>query len=111
MTECKIAFIETFTGPAKSSPSDCSLLPDSQIDAIRKVLDDAKAHSGLGSDDPSVAALEQIMENKIAALAKSPIADDLTPPPTDAALLSPIPEDAGSVSAGSLQASAAQVVK
>lgn len=38
------------------------------IDAILKVLNEAKQYSGLGSDDPSVIALEQIMLGKVAVL-------------------------------------------
>jgi hypothetical protein len=39
-----------------------------QIDAIRRTLDQAKAYSGLGSDDPALIVLEEIMLAKIANL-------------------------------------------
>lgn len=39
-----------------------------EIDAILNTLNAAKASAGLGSDDPSVLALEQIMMAKVAAL-------------------------------------------
>ena len=39
-----------------------------EIDSILKTLDEAKQHSGLGPDDPSVIALEKIMLAKVAAL-------------------------------------------
>ncbi|WP_162601898.1 hypothetical protein [Occallatibacter savannae] len=53
----------------------------SQIEAIRKVLEEAKAYSGLGPNDPSVIALEQIMSNKITELASRTDTAGAAPPP------------------------------
>ncbi len=53
---------EVATGPFMNSTAQ------EEIDAVRKVLEEAKSYSGLGPDDPSVVALEQIMNDKIDAL-------------------------------------------
>lgn len=39
-----------------------------EIDSLLKILNEAEQYSGLGPDDPSVMALEQIMLAKVAAL-------------------------------------------
>ena len=58
-----------------------------EIDSILKTLDEAKQNSGLGSDDPSVIALDEIMLAKVAALEATkltvgPVPDATTPAPT-----------------------------
>ena len=45
-----------------------------EIDSILKTLDEAKQQSGLGSDDPSLKALEEIMLAKVAALEATKVA-------------------------------------
>ena len=55
-----------------------------EIDSILKTLDEAKQNSGLGSDDPSVIALDEIMLAKVAALEATkltvaPVPDATTP--------------------------------
>ena len=55
-----------------------------EIDSILKTLDEAKQNSGLGSDDPSVIALDEIMLAKVAALEAAkltvaPVPDATTP--------------------------------
>ncbi|HEY2473126.1 MAG TPA: hypothetical protein VGI45_35425 [Terracidiphilus sp.] len=42
-----------------------------QIEVMKKTLNEAKSYSGLGPDDPAVIELERIIQNKIAELAAS----------------------------------------
>lgn len=61
------------------------LTAQQEIDSILRTLDEAEQYSGLGRDDPSVMALEEIMLAKVAALEAAkfkvaPVPDTATEP-------------------------------
>jgi len=69
--------------------------PQAHIDAMMKTLNEAKASSGLGADDPAVIELERIIQSKIAELQSA----ELQASGAQAALLEPALTDPAGIAA------------
>lgn len=62
-----------------------------EVESILKTLNEAEQYSGLGRDEPSVIALEEIMLRKVAALEAAKLKADQAP---DANAVKPTKEEA-----------------